>query len=114
MGTLSRGGRPGGGGSGGTDVPAGATAEPGLPRTANAIAAALAPGRKGRFLEELLAAEAGEAQLAVMERWHLRAVADTRRSDADRAQAGALRVGEEDGMRVRPLDDVLASLSGAR
>lgn len=104
MGTLSR-----GGGSGGAEV----SAEPGLPRTANAIAAALAPGRKGPFLEELLAAEAGEAQLAVMERWHLRAVADTRRSDADRAQAGALRVGDGGGVRVRPLDDVLASLSGA-
>ncbi|MFE5791145.1 hypothetical protein ACFQ8C_01080 [Streptomyces sp. NPDC056503] len=94
--------------SGGPDGPAG----PGLPRTANAIAAALAPGRKGPFLEELLAAEAGEAQLAVMERWHLRAVADTRRSEADRAQAGALRVGEGGGARVRPLDDVLASLNG--
>ncbi|MEU9854567.1 hypothetical protein [Streptomyces sp. NPDC047974] len=104
MGTLSRGGGPGG---------AEGSAEPGLPRTANAIAAALAPGRKGPFLEELLAAEAGEAQLAVMERWHLRAVADTRRSDADRAQAGALRVGEGSRVRVRPLDDVLASLSGA-
>ncbi|MFF5503368.1 hypothetical protein [Streptomyces roseolus] len=108
MGALSRGGGPGG-----AEVSPEAAAEPALPRTANAIAAALAPGRKGPFLEELLAAEAGEAQLAVMERWHLRAVADTRRSDADRAQAGALRVGEEDGMRVRPLEDVLASLSGA-
>ncbi|MEU8880027.1 hypothetical protein [Streptomyces hydrogenans] len=85
--------------------------EPGIPRTANAIAAALAPGRKGPFLEELLGAEAGDAQLAVMDRWHLRAVADSRRTDADRAQAGVLRSGQGGG--ARPLDDVLAALSGA-
>ncbi|MEU3605395.1 hypothetical protein AB0E83_08020 [Streptomyces sp. NPDC035033] len=85
--------------------------EPGIPRTANAIAAALTPGRKGAFLEELLAAQAGDEQLAVMERWHLRAVADTRRTDADRAQAAALRTGDRGG--VRALDDVLGSLSGA-
>ncbi|MFJ5707992.1 MULTISPECIES: hypothetical protein [unclassified Streptomyces] len=87
-------------------------AEPGIPRTADAIAAALAPARKGAFLEELDAARAGDEQAAVMDRWHLRAVADTRRTDADRARAAALRTGGRDG--VRPLDALLASLGGAR
>ncbi|MFF4323756.1 hypothetical protein [Streptomyces sp. NPDC001568] len=79
-----------------------------LPRTPNAIAAALNPTRKGVFLEELLAAEAGAAMLAVMDRWHLRAVADSTRTDSDRAQVAALRAGDRSGLR--PLDDVLAAL----
>ncbi|MFE6222776.1 MULTISPECIES: hypothetical protein [unclassified Streptomyces] len=87
-------------------------AEPGIPRTADAILAALAPGRKGAFLEELHAAQAGDEQVAVMDRWRLRAVADSRRTDADRARAAALRTGGRDG--VRPLAALLASLSGAR
>ncbi|MFF0483156.1 hypothetical protein [Streptomyces sp. NPDC004435] len=87
-------------------------AAPGIPRTANGIAAALAPGRKGPFLEELLAAQAGAEQLAVMDRWHLRAVADTRRTDADRERAASLRTGERGG--VAPLEAVLASLGRAR
>ncbi|MFE9040476.1 MULTISPECIES: hypothetical protein [unclassified Streptomyces] len=87
-------------------------AVPGIPRTANAIAAALAPGREGPFLEELLAAQAGDEQLAVMDRWHLRAVADTRRTDAERARAASLRTGGRAG--VAPLDAVLAALGGAR
>ncbi|KJY26825.1 hypothetical protein VR44_29140, partial [Streptomyces katrae] len=60
-----------------------------LPRTANAIAAALNPTRKGTFLEELLAAQAGADMLAVMDRWYLRAVADSTRTDADRPQSAA-------------------------
>ncbi|GAA3047777.1 hypothetical protein GCM10017562_07260 [Streptomyces roseofulvus] len=87
-------------------------AEPGIPRTAEAIEGALAPVRRGAFLEELQAARAGDEQVAVMERWHLRAVADTRRTDADRARAAALRTGGRDG--VRPLGALLASLGGAR
>ncbi|MFB8085028.1 hypothetical protein [Streptomyces sp. NPDC055992] len=86
--------------------------EPDIPRTANAIAAALAPGRKGPFLEELLAAQAGPQQLAVMNRWHLRAVADTRRTDNDRAQVAALRTGERIG--VHSLHGVLAALGEHR
>ncbi|MEV7617648.1 hypothetical protein [Streptomyces sp. NPDC089799] len=64
--------------------------EPDVPRTAKAIAAALAPGRKGVFLEELLAAQAGDDQLAVMERRHLRATADSTRIEADRTEVAAL------------------------
>ncbi|KMO94578.1 hypothetical protein [Streptomyces roseus] len=86
--------------------------EPGVPRTANAIAAALAPGRKGVFLEELLAAQAGDDQFAVMERWHLRATADSTRTDADRTEVAALRAGNRSG--VRDLDQVLAALAHNR
>ncbi|MFD4372481.1 hypothetical protein [Streptomyces sp. NPDC058486] len=87
-------------------------AEPGILRTAHAITAALSPGRKGRLLAELLGAPAGDEQSAVRDRRHLRAVADGRRTDVDRAQAAALRTGERGGMR--PLGDVVASLGGAR
>ncbi|MFJ3841506.1 hypothetical protein ACIPY6_39205 [Streptomyces sp. NPDC090054] len=86
-------------------------AEP-LPRTPNSIAAALNPTRKGVFLEELLAAEAGAAMLAVMDRWHLRAVADSTRTDADRAQVAALRAGDPSGLH--PLDEVLTALGSRR
>ncbi|MFK0237454.1 hypothetical protein [Streptomyces vinaceus] len=86
--------------------------EPGVPRTANAIAAALAPGRKDVFLEELLAAQAGDDQLAVMERWHLRATADSTRTDADRIEVAALRAGSRSG--VRDLDHALAALAHNR
>ncbi|MER7759704.1 hypothetical protein [Streptomyces sp. NPDC097619] len=82
-----------------------------LPRTANAIAAALAPARKGVFLGELLAAQAGEAMLAVMETWYLRAVADSGRTDTDRAHAAALRAGDRTG--TRSLADVIAATGAA-
>ncbi|MFF2197554.1 hypothetical protein [Streptomyces sp. NPDC058157] len=83
-----------------------------LPRTPNAIAAALNPTRKGTFLEELLAAQAGADMLAVMDRWYLRAVADSTRTDADRAQVAALRSGDQVG--VRSLNEVLAALGTGR
>ncbi|EFL19769.1 hypothetical protein [Streptomyces sp. C] len=83
-----------------------------LPRTPNAIAAALNPTRKGTFLEELLAAQAGADMLEVMDRWYLRAIADSTRTDTDRAQVAALRSGDRTG--VRSLDEVLAALGNGQ